>query len=129
MLTKPLFDIQFNQEALESLSAKLAQIFQSVAEIAAGVTLDIPGILGPDFVEEAETWCEQQLALRRDEAAKLTRAARTYGYRDAKVVWLQDPCQFAFIYLDGLVCADIPQIGDDYASALRWIRAEAGDWH
>ncbi|KAB2861866.1 MAG: hypothetical protein F9K46_07860, partial [Anaerolineae bacterium] len=113
MLTKPLFDIQFNQEALESLSAKLAQIFQSVAEIAAGVTLDIPGILGPDFVEEAEPWCEQQLALRRDEAAKLTRAARTYGYRDAKVVWLQDPCQFAFIYLDGLVCADIPQIGDD----------------
>lgn len=127
MTANGLFRVETNQEAIAALGVALQQTTQHIRENMKLVKLDIPNVFGPDWIEAALKRQEEELALRRDQAANLTRAARVYGYRDAKVVWLQDPEQFAFIHLDGLVCANIPQIGEDYESALRWIREEAND--
>ncbi len=128
----PMFEIKLNPAWVETMTELGKRLNESIigwqkANAIEFKRLEFPALLGPDIMAEIEQRVEDELALRRDEAARLTRAAHTYGYRDAKVVWLQDPCQFAFIHLDGLVCADIPQIGDDYASALRWIREEVRD--
>ena len=130
MTVKPLFEIKFNEEALaelKRLGEHLSKAFESIRSQTP--VLSFPDLLGSDWIEAAEKRYEEELALRRDEAARLTRAARVYGYRDAKVVWMTEPDKFAFIHLDGLICADIPIIGEDYETALHWIRLEADGQH
>ncbi len=129
----PMFEIKLNPAWVEAMSELGKRLNESIigwqkANAIEFGRLEFPALLGPDWLAEIEQRVEDELALRRDEATRLTRAAHTYGYRDARVVWLSDPEHFVFIP-DGLVIDDLPIMGDDYASALRWIRAEAGDWH
>lgn len=130
MSISPMFEIKLNPAWVEAMTELGKRLNESITrwQQACAMELkpfDISTILGPDIMADIEQLAVEALDLRRYEAAKLTRAARVYGFRDAQVVWLIDHDQFAWINLDGLVCADIPQIGEDYDTALRWIRSEA----
>ncbi len=108
--------------ALVEMGKVLKQTFGNITVSMTKVKFNSFPFTSP--VESAQESYERELALRRDEATSLTRAARAYGYRDAKVMWLTAHAHFVLIQ-DGPVCEDIPIIGEDYESALRWIRLEA----
>lgn len=62
---------------------------------------------------------------RANEARDLTRTAAIYGFREARVVWLEQEEQF--IWIAGFYCGEWQRIGAGTDAATRWIRQQANE--
>lgn len=133
-MTDPFIQVRFNPEAFDRLKLDI----ERAAQVLADAMQKSGFYVGPkadgrfnwdEYFEEQRREQEELFKTRRRQAKVLTFRAKVYGFRDAMVVWMTGPEQFAFIYLDDLTCTDVPQIGDNFDDALHWIRAEARGDH
>lgn len=85
----------------------------------------------PAITDKWKGITRQLLTLTQREARTLTRTAKIYGYRNARVIWVERMEQFVFLNFgpDDQTTEDIPRMGGNYQDALAWLRAEARGDH